>query len=120
MGKLIEALGGSVVTVGLNATINITPPAPKEPAASEAKVKSVKLCQICQKPVSNSRAKICGDPACKREVQRRYNQKYLQRKRTEEELPADDAPLVVHRVGLPDVVIGMNRVTEETADARSE
>lgn len=122
MISLIEALGGKIITPGMAEQPAVIPatfgnpiiaeetvaePAAKtdaKPAAGE--VKPVKACEICGKPVpGGTRAKICDDPACKRENQRRYMRAYKQRVLTATagagEEPAEDAPLAVPGQDLP-------------------
>lgn len=134
MISLIEALGGRLIAPGMDVQITVTPATSGNPIideddlvkeVSKAYAKSVagegkpaKACEICGKPVpGGTRAKICDDPACKRENQRRYMRAYKQRVLTAtagaEEEPAEEAPLAVHAQDLPGTT---NPGTPETAD----
>lgn len=118
MISLIEALGGRLIAPGMDVQITVTPATSGNPiideddlvkAVAKRKVKPIagevqpaKACEICGKPVpGGTRAKICDDPACKKEKTRRYMRAYKQRVMmtatagAEEEL-AEDAPLAVH------------------------
>lgn len=141
MLSLIAALGGkliTLITLEADVKINVTPHtfgnpiAETEEAAAETVVKAsndkpskaTKPCEICQKPVFGGRAKICDDPACKKEKARRYMQAYNQRKSVDdagvEEAPAEAAPLAVHEQDPQGSVISTNPATDETAAVPSE